>query len=121
MEQTSLPPRINVLAKSSGATCNLACSYCFFLDKELLYLNSKFRMSKETLETYILQLIETHRNSKVAVAYGKTATGTIDISHLTALVFTRCEGKPPNAGERSIEKYHFYNSPDRGDFNYQFD
>ena len=78
-------------------------------------------MSKEILETYILQLIETHRSSKVTVANGKTATGTVDITHLTTLVFTRCEGKPPNAGERSIEKIHFYNSPNRGDFNYQFD
>ena len=59
--------------------------------------------------------------SHTSVACGKTATGTVDITHLTTLVFTRCEGKPPNAGERSIEKIYFYDSPDRGDFNYQFD
>jgi len=64
-----IPPRIHVLAKPSGATCNLACSYCFFLDKELLYPNSKFRMSEETLEVYIQQLIETHRSSQVTVAW----------------------------------------------------
>jgi uncharacterized protein len=50
MPNKPVPPRIHVLAKPSGATCNLACSYCFFLDKELLYPNSKFRMSEETLE-----------------------------------------------------------------------
>ena len=65
----NIPPRIHVLAKPSGATCNLACSYCFFLDKELLYPNSKFRMSEETLKTYIQQLIETHRGSEVTVAW----------------------------------------------------
>jgi uncharacterized protein len=64
-----IPPRIHILAKPSGATCNLACSYCFFLDKELLYSGSKFRMSEETLETYIKQLIETHRSSEVTVAW----------------------------------------------------
>ena len=55
------------------------------------------------------------------VACGKTATGTVDITHLTTLVFTHCDGKPPNPGERSIEKVHLYDSPDRGDFNYQID
>ena len=69
MDQNRIPPRIHVLAKPSGATCNLACSYCFFLDKELLYPNSKFRMSEETLDVYIRQLIETHRSSEVTVAW----------------------------------------------------
>ena len=64
-----VPPRIHVLAKPSGATCNLACSYCFFLDKELLYPNSKFRMADETLEAYIQQLIAAHRSSQVTVAW----------------------------------------------------
>lgn len=59
--------------------------------------------------------------SHITVACGKTATGSVDIRKLTTLVFTHCEGKPPNAGERSIEKIHLFDSPDRGDFNYQFD
>jgi uncharacterized protein len=58
-----------VLAKPSGATCNLACSYCFFLDKELLYPNSNFRMTEEALEAYIHQLIETHRSNQVTIAW----------------------------------------------------
>ena len=62
-------PRIHVLAKPSGATCNLACSYCFFLDKELLYPSSDFRMSDELLENYIRQLIESHRSNEVTVAW----------------------------------------------------
>jgi len=69
MLTSNIPPRIHVLAKPSGATCNLACSYCFFLDKELLYPNSKFRMSEDTLELYIRQLIETHRSQEVTVAW----------------------------------------------------
>ena len=69
MTLNPIPPRIHVLAKPSGATCNLACSYCFFLDKELLYPNSNFRMSEETLDAYIRQLIETHRSNEVTVAW----------------------------------------------------
>jgi uncharacterized protein len=63
------PPRIHVLAKPTGAACNLACAYCFFLDKELLYPSSKFRMSDEVLETYIRQLVEAHRTQQVTVAW----------------------------------------------------
>ncbi len=63
------PPRIHVLAKPTGAACNLACAYCFFLDKELLYPDSKFRMSEEVLDQYIQQLIEAHRSNQVTVAW----------------------------------------------------
>jgi uncharacterized protein len=63
------PPRIHVLAKPTGAACNLACAYCFFLDKELLYPDSRFRMSDEVLEAYIRQLIEAHRSNDVTVAW----------------------------------------------------
>ncbi|MFA9403098.1 MAG: anaerobic sulfatase maturase [Anaerolineales bacterium] len=63
------PPRIHVLSKPTGATCNLACAYCFFLDKELLYPSSNFRMSDEMLEGYIRQLIESHQTPEVTVAW----------------------------------------------------
>jgi uncharacterized protein len=63
------PPRIHVLSKPTGATCNLACAYCFFLDKELLYPSSNFRMSDEMLESYIRQLIESHQTPEVTVAW----------------------------------------------------
>jgi uncharacterized protein len=64
-----LPPRIHVLSKPTGAICNLDCSYCFFLDKEELYPGSKFRMTDEVLETYIRQLIESHKTREVTVAW----------------------------------------------------
>ena len=69
MPNKPIPPRFHVLAKLSGVTCNLACSYCFFLDKELLYPGSKFRMTEETLEAYIKQLIKAHRSNQVTVAW----------------------------------------------------
>jgi len=64
-----LPPRIHVLSKPTGAICNLDCSYCFFLDKEELYPGSKFRMTDELLDTYIRQLIESHKTREVTVAW----------------------------------------------------
>ena len=63
------PPRFHLLAKPSGSTCNIDCTYCFFLSKEALYPNEKQRMSEATLETYIRQLLESHRVPRVTVAW----------------------------------------------------
>jgi serine-type anaerobic sulfatase-maturating enzyme len=63
------PTTFHVLSKPSGATCNLDCTYCFFLSKEKLYPNSRFRMSEETLETYIRQVLESQRAPEVTIAW----------------------------------------------------
>jgi serine-type anaerobic sulfatase-maturating enzyme len=63
------PPCFHLLAKPSGSTCNIDCTYCFFLSKEALYPNEKSRMSEATLETYIRQLLESHRTPEVTVAW----------------------------------------------------
>jgi len=63
------PPAFHLLAKPTGATCNLDCAYCFFLSKELLYPGSRFRMADELLETYIRQLIEAHQVPEVIIAW----------------------------------------------------
>lgn len=67
----SLPPpaSFHVLAKPTGAICNLDCSYCFFLSKEELYPGSSFRMSDDLLETYISQLLAGHSSAEVTVAW----------------------------------------------------
>ena len=63
------PPGFHLLAKPSGSTCNIDCTYCFFLSKEALYPNDKQRMSDATLEAYIRQLLESHRAPQVTVAW----------------------------------------------------
>jgi uncharacterized protein len=63
------PPAFHLLTKPTGATCNLDCAYCFFLSKEMLYPGSRFRMADEMLETYIRQLIESHRTPEVVIAW----------------------------------------------------
>jgi uncharacterized protein len=65
----SAPPRFHLLAKPSGSTCNIDCTYCFFLSKEALYPNDKSRMSQATLEAYISQLLESHCTPEVTVAW----------------------------------------------------
>jgi uncharacterized protein len=66
---TNYPPAFHLLAKPTGATCNLDCAYCFFLSKEMLYPGSRFRMADAMLETYIRQLIEAHQTPQVQVAW----------------------------------------------------
>jgi uncharacterized protein len=58
VKKPAIPMEFHLLAKPTGATCNLDCKYCFFLSKEMLYPGSRFRMADELLETYIRQLLE---------------------------------------------------------------
>jgi uncharacterized protein len=53
----SVPAAFSLLAKPTGAACNLACGYCFYLSKEQLYPGSRFRMPESVLEAYIQQLL----------------------------------------------------------------
>jgi uncharacterized protein len=65
----NVPPAFHLLAKPTGAICNLDCQYCFFLTKEQLYPGSKFRMTDDLLETYIQQLLESHQTPEVTIAW----------------------------------------------------
>ena len=58
------PRSFHVLVKPTGAICNLDCTYCFFLSKEMLYPGSRFRMADELLERYLRQLIEAHAGAR---------------------------------------------------------
>ena len=75
MEQTVSSPVMtqasgyfHVLAKPTGAVCNLDCTYCFFLSKEALYPESDFRMKDDLLEHYVRQLLES-QPERVQVAW----------------------------------------------------
>jgi uncharacterized protein len=66
----SAPLAFHLLAKPTGAICNLDCTYCFFLSKELLYPGSRFRMADDLLDTYLRQLIEAHAGApEVVIAW----------------------------------------------------
>lgn len=69
VRSSQAPPQFHMLAKPTGAACNLDCKYCFFLSKDMLYPNEKLRMSDEILEAYIKQLIESHQTPTVTIAW----------------------------------------------------
>lgn len=56
---------IYLMAKPAGAACNLACGYCYYLEKKQLYSDvirsTKSVMSDATLEQFIKQYIEAQR------------------------------------------------------------
>ena len=62
------PPAFHLLAKPTGATCNLDCEYCFFLSKEMLYPGSRFRMADKLLDEYIKQMIESQKVPEVNIS-----------------------------------------------------
>ena len=69
MSKTSILPGFHLLAKPTGAACNLGCKYCFFLSKKNLYPGSSFRMSDELLEVYIRQYIQAQKAPLTTIAW----------------------------------------------------
>lgn len=63
------PPPFHVLAKPRGAICDLACAYCYYLDKEALYPGSLFRMTDALLERYIVQTFAASHTPVVTFAW----------------------------------------------------
>ena len=75
MDAAASPPMTNeasryfhVLAKPTGAVCNLDCKYCFFLSKQALYPKSDFRMADDLLEIYVRQLLDS-QPEQVTIAW----------------------------------------------------
>ena len=57
-----------VMSKPVGSACNLACAYCYYLEKSHLYpttQGTRFAMSDETLELFIRQYIEAQTQPQV--------------------------------------------------------
>lgn len=63
------PIAFHLLAKPTGATCNLDCKYCFFLSKESLYPNEQTRMPDGVLEMYIQQRLAQHDEPEINISW----------------------------------------------------
>lgn len=71
-----------VMAKPAGSHCNLACSYCYYLDKQRLYNpdDAKHLMSDEMLELYIERYIDSQTGQEVCFTWhgGETLIRPLD-------------------------------------------
>ena len=55
-----------IMAKPAGAACNLACRYCYYLEKSRLYADdSRHMMSDEMLERFTKEYIEAQATSDI--------------------------------------------------------
>ncbi len=55
------PNAFHVMLKPAGPSCNLNCTYCYYLEKNKLYGSEKnYRMTEELLEQFTRQFIEVH-------------------------------------------------------------
>jgi uncharacterized protein len=61
-------PAFHVMAKPTGARCNLRCDYCFY-QKKYLYPHSSFLMTNDILERYLRQTIRAHRVPEITIAW----------------------------------------------------
>lgn len=60
----------HVMAKPTGSTCNLDCTYCFYLEKHKLYPETaQVFMNEQTLENYIRQHIDAQPGETVEFAW----------------------------------------------------
>ena len=62
------PRAFHLMAKPVGASCNLRCDYCFYLDKERFY-SARPRMSDEVLEQYIKAYIASQDVDHISFAW----------------------------------------------------
>jgi len=69
VDTATAPLSFHVLAKPTGAICNLDCKYCFFLSKAELYPGSELRMTDAVLEWYIRRQVEAQQGPEVTIAW----------------------------------------------------
>ncbi len=85
-----------VMAKPAGSHCNLACSYCYYLDKQRLYdpEDKKHLMSDETLELFTKNYIEAQTGPDVCFTWhgGETLLRPLEF-YQKALEFQKKYGK----------------------------
>ena len=94
---TSGPASFHVMAKPSGAICNLDCQYCFYLDKESLFEpGTRFRMNDQVLEAFVRQQFESQSGPEVVFAWQggePTLLGVEFYERAVALQRQWCGGK----------------------------
>jgi uncharacterized protein len=59
----------HLMAKPTGARCNLECCYCYYVPKEDLYPGSSFRMVDTVLERYVDQTIAAQPGPEITFAW----------------------------------------------------
>lgn len=67
LKSSSASTAFSAMVKPVGSACNLRCSYCYYLDKELLH--HKGVMSIELLEEFVRQYIEGNKVEQITFCW----------------------------------------------------
>ncbi len=60
----------HIMVKPIGPKCNLDCTYCFYLEKEMLFGDGeRWKMDDATLESYVKRYIEAQPTEQVTFAW----------------------------------------------------
>lgn len=68
-EISSRPPGFQVVIKPCGPICNLACTYCYYLEKQVLYPESEFSMSRKVLREFTRQYLQAQGRGRVTFSW----------------------------------------------------
>lgn len=70
IEENPASSPFHIMVKPIGPICNLDCTYCFYLEKEVLFGDGeKWKMSDELLESYIARYIQAQPADPVVFAW----------------------------------------------------
>jgi uncharacterized protein len=88
-----------VFVKPAGPVCNLACRYCYYLEKERLYPEeTSFRMPDILLEEYIVQHIEACRDDVIHFSWHGGEPAILGLDFFRKIVALQRKHQP--AGRR---------------------
>lgn len=86
-----------IFAKPVGATCNLDCHYCYYLNKKNLYPEDKsLRMSDKLLEEYIVQHINASPDPVIRFSWHGGEPTILGLDTFQKIVKLQRKHKPKN-------------------------
>ncbi|MBN1380961.1 MAG: anaerobic sulfatase maturase [Deltaproteobacteria bacterium] len=85
-----------VFAKPAGAVCNLECRYCYYLQKESLYLETDpFCMPDDLLEDYIAQQIAGTPDRNISFFWHGGEPTVLGLDYFRKIVALQKKHQPP--------------------------
>lgn len=85
-----------VFAKPGGSACNLACRYCYYLEKKNLYREEPIlRMPDDILETYIVQHIDASDAEVINFSWHGGEPTILGLDYFQKIVGLQRKHQPP--------------------------
>ena len=86
-----------IFVKPTGSICNLGCKYCYYLDKNDLYPDSKsYRMSDNLLASYIAQHIQAAPHSPIRFSWHGGEPTLLGVDYFRKIIALQRKYCPPD-------------------------